>query len=136
MVLIISLLSGCGLRSYFNDEELLEEKETQNVEVQPTQDPDHQALSSPGKESPDKTESSEPDDKYKTDTGTFQGQIDNNFIVIAVSGIPEEEAIKVFMLSDDIKKEFDGMELGIGEVIKFQYYSNENGQNVIVKIEK
>lgn len=39
------------------------------------------------------------------------------------------------MLSDDIKKEFDGMELSIGDVIKFQYYSNENEQNVIVKAE-
>lgn len=36
----------------------------------------------------------------------------------------------------DIKKEFDGTELSIGDVIKFQYYSNENEQNVIVKIEK
>jgi hypothetical protein len=40
------------------------------------------------------------------------------------------------MLSDDIKKEFDGMELSIGEVIKFQYFNNESEQNVIVKVEK
>ena len=37
---------------------------------------------------------------------------------------------------DDTKKEFDGMELGIGEVIKIQYFNNEREQNVIVKIEK
>ena len=36
---------------------------------------------------------------------------------------------------DDTKKEFDGMELGIGEVIKIQYFNNEREQNVIVKIE-
>jgi hypothetical protein len=59
-----------------------------------------------------------------------------NFIEIAISGVPKEKAIKVFMLSDDIKKEFDGMELGIGEVIKIQYFNNEREQNVIVKIEK
>jgi len=37
---------------------------------------------------------------------------------------------------DYTKKEFDGMELGIGEVIKIQYFNNEREQNVIVKIEK
>lgn len=136
LMLLTNLLAGCGLLSYFNNEELLGEKGTQNVEVQPTQDPDHQALSSSGKTSSDKIESSEPDDTNKTDTGAFQGQIDSNFIEIAISGVPKEKAIKVFMLSDDIKKEFDGMELSIGDVIKFQYYSNENEQNVIVKIEK
>jgi hypothetical protein len=35
---------------------------------------------------------STPDDTYKTDTGVFQGQIDNNFIEIAISGVPNEKA--------------------------------------------
>jgi major membrane immunogen (membrane-anchored lipoprotein) len=136
LMLLTNLLAGCGLLPYFNNEELSGEKGTQNVEAHPTQDPDYQASSSSGEASSDKTESGEPDDTYKTDTGTFQGQIDNNFIEIAISGVPKEKAIKVFMLSDDIKKEFDGMELSIGAIIKFQYFNNESGQNVIVKIEK
>lgn len=78
----------------------MREKETQNI-VQLTQDPDYQPLSSSGETSSDKTESkSTPDDTYKTDTCVCQGQIDNNFIEIAISGVPNEKAIKVFMLSD------------------------------------
>ena len=115
----------------------MSEQGTQNVEVQSAQDPDHQASSSLGETSSDKTESkNEPEGIFKTDTGVYQGQIDSNFIEIAISGVPKEKAIKVFMLSDDIKKEFDGMELSVGEDIKFQYFVNESEQNVIVKIEK
>ena len=137
LMLLTNLLAGCGLLSYFNSEEILSEQGTQNVEVQSAQDPDHQASSSLGETSSDKTESkNEPEGIFKTDTGVYQGQIDSNFIEIALSGIPKEKATRVFMLSDDTKKEFDGMELSIGEVIKFQYFNNESEQNVIVKIEK
>lgn len=136
LVLLINLLAGCGLVSHSNNEETSSEQGTQSVVVQPTQEPD-QASPSLDETSSDKTESkSEPEGTFKTDTGTYQGQIDSNFIEIAISGVSKENAIKVFMLSDDIKKEFDGMELSVGEDIKFQYFVNESEQNVIVKIEK
>ena len=88
------------------------EQGTQNVEVQPTQDPDHQASSSLGETSSDKTESkNEPEGVFKTVTEFYQGQIDSNFIEIAHSGVPKEKTTRVFMLSDDTKKEFDGRNL-------------------------
>jgi hypothetical protein len=135
-ILLMNLLSGCGLLSHSDNEEILGE-ENQNAEEQLTQDPDHQTLPGSDETISDGTESENAsDDTYKTDTGFFQGQIDNNFIEIAISGVPEEIATRVFALSDDIREEFGGMELNIGDVIKFQYYSNESEQNVIVKVEK
>jgi len=137
LMLLINLLSGCGLPSHLNDEEISSENGTQNADVQPTQAQDSQALPGSEEASSVKTESeSAPDVAYETDTGVFQGRIDNNFIEIAVSDVQKEETIKVFMLSDEVRQEFDSMELDIGEVVKFQYYKNENEQNVIVKIEK
>lgn len=70
----------------------------------------------------------------KTDTGIFQGQIDNNFIEIAISGVPKENATRVFMLSDEVRDEFLDMQLSTGDVIKFQYFLNEDDQNIIVEI--
>ena len=70
-----------------------------------------------------------------TDSGTYQGQADSNFIEIAISGVPEENAAKVFMLSPDLKESFEELGLEGGEVILFQYYINENEQNVIMEIE-
>jgi hypothetical protein len=76
------------------------------------QDPDHQASSSLGETSSDKTESkNEPEGVFKTVTGFYQGQIDSNFIEIAHSGVQKQKTTRVFMLSDDTKKEFDGRNL-------------------------
>lgn len=137
LMLLTNLFAGCGLLSYYNNGNISSEQGMQKIEVQPTQDPDYQESPGLGETSLDKTESkSGPEVTFKTDTGTYQGQIDNNFIEIAISGVSKEKAIKVFMLSDDVKKEFDDMELSIDEVVKFQYFTNENEQSIIVKIEK
>lgn len=85
----------------------------------------------------------EPDGKYtddgtetKTDSGSYQGQADSNFIEIKISGVPDELASKVFMLSEEIKAGFEKLNLQKDNNIKFEYFENENGQKVIVKIEK
>ena len=72
----------------------------------------------------------------KTDSGRYVGQADSNFIEIEISGVPNEISAKVFMLSQDIKDSFDELGLETGDNIKFNYYINENNQNVIVSIEK
>ncbi len=82
---------------------------------------------------PSKDESESGKD-IKTDTGIFQGQIDNYFIEIAISGVPKENATRVFMLSDEVRDEFLDMQLSTGDVIKFQYFLNEDDQNIIVEI--
>jgi hypothetical protein len=71
----------------------------------------------------------------KVDTGTYQGQIDSNFIEIAVSGVPEEKATMAFMLSEELKDEFENIPLSTGDTIKFRYYIDEYERNVIVEIE-
>lgn len=70
----------------------------------------------------------------QTDTGKYQGQIDSNFIEIEISGVPKENAAKVFMLSDELKEKFYRVEPSTNDVIKFEYYTNENNQNVIVEL--
>jgi len=69
-----------------------------------------------------------------TDSGTYVGQIDSNFIEIEISGIPEENAAKSFMLSPELKGDFEALGLGSGDNVKFDYYVNENSQNVITGI--
>lgn len=70
-----------------------------------------------------------------TDSGTYQGQVDSNFIEIAISGVPEENGAKVFMLSDVLKDRFEDLGLDGGEAIRFQYYIDDNEQNVVEEIE-
>ncbi len=75
-------------------------------------------------------------EEMKTDSGSFQGQADSNFIEIKISGVPDEIGIKTFMLSDEIKEKFGQLALQLDEEIRFNYYENENQQLVIVEIEK
>ena len=72
----------------------------------------------------------------KTDSGRYQGQADSNFIEIKISGVPDEKATKVFMLSDDLKEKFDQLKLKKNDEIKFSYFQNKNEQLVIVEIVK
>lgn len=72
----------------------------------------------------------------KTDSGRYQGQADNNFIEIKISGVPDDKAIKVFMLSEKVKAEFEKLKLKKDENVKFDYFQNDNEQLVITKIEK
>ncbi|NLJ30287.1 MAG: hypothetical protein GX424_01555 [Clostridiales bacterium] len=72
----------------------------------------------------------------KTDSGRYSGQADSNFIEIKISGVPDENAAKVFMLSENLKNEFNDLGLETGDDIKFDYYVNESEQNVLVSIEK
>lgn len=74
--------------------------------------------------------------ELKTDSGRYSGQADSNFIEIKISGVPDEKSAKVFMLSDELKESFNGLKLKSGDNIRFDYYVNENGQNVITLIEK
>lgn len=69
-----------------------------------------------------------------TDSGTYVGQADSNFIEIKISGVPEEKASRVFMLSPELKEGFEDLGLDTGDQIKFDYYVNENKVNVILSI--
>jgi len=70
-----------------------------------------------------------------TDSGAYQGRADNNFIEISISGVPEEHETKMFMLSDELKDEFEDLNLEVGAIVRFQYYVGDSGQDVIEEIE-
>lgn len=70
------------------------------------------------------------------DTGRYVGLADNNFFEVKISGVPDELASKVFMISDKIRAKFETLNLQTGEEIKITYIQNEHGQNVVQDIER
>lgn len=74
--------------------------------------------------------------EMKTDSGKYTGRADSNFIEIQFGGGPDGENFRVFMLSQELKEKFDELGLESGQNVTFDYFVNENKQNVIVKIEK
>lgn len=137
LISIIVISSGCNPFSQSNDTNNPGMPTKQQTEVLPSQEAventysDNVQLPSEDTQSDDKSQP-----EIKIDTGTYQGQIDSNFIEIAISGVPEENATRVFMLFNELKEKFDEMQLSTGECIKFQYFINEAEQNVIRKIQR
>ncbi len=72
----------------------------------------------------------------KTDSGRYVGLADNNFFEVKISGVPDEKAAKVFMISDKIRSRFEILNLQSEEEIKIKYIQNEFGQNVVQEISK
>lgn len=70
-----------------------------------------------------------------TDSGNYIGQADNNFIEIQISGVPEDIDPKVFMISDEVRADFDALALETGDTIRFDYYVDENERNVLITLE-
>lgn len=81
---------------------------------------------------------SDTDQDILTDSGTYVGQIDNNSIEIKIkiSGVPEEKAANAFRFTDTSKATFNSLELQEGDTVKFQYYVNEDEQNILISIER
>jgi len=75
-------------------------------------------------------------DKEIIDTGTYVGQIDNNFVEIKISGVPEEIGTKSFQLSDELKERFDSLGLKTNDTVRFTYISRENENRLLLNIEK
>lgn len=70
-------------------------------------------------------------------SGIFEGQADSNFIEVTVeSSSGGLEGIMVFMLDDEVKKEFYKIGLETGDKISFEYKTNEYNQYIIVKLKK
>lgn len=134
VIFIILLVGQSGFFLHSNIVDNPSDAVKQEEEIQQPQTKDEYV--SPGDTLSDKTESEDGSESdIKIETGTYQGQIDSSFIEIAISGVPEEKAIQVFMLSDELKNEFGDLQLNTGESIKFQYYIGEDGRNIIVEIE-
>lgn len=74
--------------------------------------------------------------EIKTDTGRYVGLADNNFFEVKISGVPDEKAYKVFMITDQVRSKFESLDLQGDEEIKLIYKENEYGQNAVEDIEK
>jgi len=85
---------------------------------------------------PEATDSLAGGDEIKTDSGRYVGQIDNNFIEIKISGVPDDIAAKVFMLSADMREDFEALGLETEDDVRFEYYVDADGHNVLVSIKK
>jgi hypothetical protein len=73
----------------------------------------------------------------KTAEGEYIGLIDANFIEIKISGQPEEKAFASFMLSEEVKKDFEELKLNSGEMVRIEYEKpEEEGPPVIFHIER
>lgn len=77
-----------------------------------------------------------PAPELKTNTGTYVGLADNNFFEVKISGVPDDKASRVFMISDEVRSKFESLNLQGDEEIKLQYIENEHGQNVVKDINK
>lgn len=138
IALVIFIILLIGQSSFFLHSNIIKDDSNdavkQQEEIQLSQNKDEYA--SPSDTLSDKAESGkELERDLKVDTGDYQGQIDSNIIEITISGVPEEKATRAFMLSDELKDEFENIQLSIGETIKFRYYIDEYERNVIVEIE-
>lgn len=69
-------------------------------------------------------------------TGIYQGQAEINYIEIKIDGLPEETASMIFMLTGDIKNNFQIMNLKTGNEVWLAYYENESGQMVLTRFAK
>ena len=133
MIIAVLFVGQGGFFLHSNIENSPSDAEKQQEDIYPSQNEDEQI--SPSDALPGNSQNENESEKdIKTDTGIFQGQIDNNFIEIAISGVPKENATRVFMLSDEVRDEFLDMQLSTGDVIKFQYFLSEEEQNIIVDI--
>lgn len=72
--------------------------------------------------------------EIKTDSGRYQGLLDDNSIEIKISGVPDDKPAKVFIIEEGLKNEFEKIPLQKGSEILFEYYVNENDENIITRI--
>lgn len=73
---------------------------------------------------------------YKTDSGRYVGQIDNNSIEVKISGVPDTQSPRVFRLDEAAKSQLASLNLKTNDNVKFNYYLNAYGQSIITQITK
>lgn len=136
IILTLILIKGFGEIFYFNNVDISNEETAQQGTEQNLQAGDGEESLPTSAPSDNPNAENQSESEMKTDTGIYQGQIDSSFIEIKISGVPDDKALRVFMLSEEIKASLEQLKLEEGGDIKIQYYQNENGQDVIMLIEK
>ncbi len=72
----------------------------------------------------------------RIDSGRFNGRIDTGSIEVRITGVPDAIPPRVFRLSDEVADRFDSYGLDEGDVIRFEFVTNEYDQDVILEITK
>ena len=137
-ILMISILiiTACAQTEDLNEAEKLDESNHGQETSVSSEESNDEEVSSTSVESERVSEDDRAEPEMKTDTGTYQGQIDSNFVEIKISGVPIEKEFKVFMLSDELKESFEMLDFDRDIEVRFEYFENEKGQSVIIFIEK
>jgi|GEM_PF-1311317 len=74
-------------------------------------------------------------EKILTESGRFDGIVGTS-ISVKLSGNPDEIGAKKYLLSDEVEKAMDSIQLKIGDEIRFHYIVGQEGLKKIVSLER
>ncbi len=123
------VMAGCGSNNSNNSGEEGNTQEQVEEEERSSQEQEGEEEINSQRQTDESTQ------EVKEDSGTYVGRIDSNFIEIKISGVPEEKAAKSFMLSQEMKEEFESYGFNEGDPVHFTYKVNEHGNNLLQSIE-
>lgn len=72
--------------------------------------------------------------EIKTDSGRYKGLLDDNTIEVKITGVPDDNPAKTFIIEEGLRNEFEKIPLQKDSEILFEYYVNENNENIITRI--
>lgn len=137
VLLIIALFTSCAVSNDEviprNSDEIIEEIDDENEEELIEEIEQKEDTVPVNNDSVTEDDSIE---DIKIDTGKFKGLADANFFEVQISGVPESVPPKTFMLTDDIREEFQELNLQQDDEIKIHYYETSEGQLIVTDIEK
>jgi cytoskeletal protein RodZ len=142
LVVAIIILSSCTQALEKETTKNTEDETTENLEQDNGDDliSEQEEPTEPNTQQPntEETVSILPVIEYETitETGRFSGYPDDSHIAILISGVPESIAEKNFLIDENIRDKIDEINPDEETVFKFEYYTDENGENVIVEITK
>ena len=129
IILVVSILTfvGCTHKTSNNNTE---------VEMGTDITSEQEESSEASTQKPQEIAPSIPEVEYdtRTDTGRFAGYQNGKHIKILISGVPESIAEKTFLVDDVVRTKIEKIDLKEDDVVKFEYYIDEDGENVIVEI--
>ena len=138
------MVSGCGSTPLdeppiSQDEENMEADDMDKHEsIHSEQETDDPVIEQESNDSGDEDDASDNDMDQETitDTGRFVGLIDEEHVVIKITGVPEQIASKNFLVNQKTLQKMQEIEFQEDDWVKFEYYVNDNGENCIVEMTK
>lgn len=136
-VLFLIIAAGCSAPAINQSSSPLGSSlKTQESSLSSVQISNKSSTTSPAVSS-EETSSGIPDGaEIKTDSGRYICLNDGGTINVQISGVPDAVGTRTFTLSDEMIADFNGLGLIEGVNIRFEYYTNQNGEDVIVSLKK